>query len=157
MVKTFAPNKATVSRRWYIIDLDGMVLGRAASAIAKVLLGKHKADFAPHVDNGDFVIAVNASKIVVTGQKSTDKLYWRHSGYPGSIKNRSFEEMIKRDPTRVIELAVKNMLPKNKLGRSILGKLKVYPDKAPTHGFKAQQPEEFPVYLLDKNIKGEKK
>ncbi len=157
MVKTYTPNKTTVERRWYILDIDGLVLGRAASAIAMVLLGKHKADFAPHVDNGDFVIVINASKVRVTGKKGTDKLYWRHSGYPGSIRSRTFEEMMKRDPRRVIELAVKNMLPKNRLGRAILKKLKVYSDKGPTHKFAAQQPEEFPAYILESKVRGEKK
>lgn len=157
MVKTFIPNKETVERKWYVLDIDGLVLGRAASAIATVLLGKHKADFAPHVDNGDFVIVVNASKVKVTGAKSTDKMYWRHSGYPGAIKSRTFEEMIKRDPRRVIELAVKNMLPKNRLGRAILKKLKVYSGEGPSHKFKAQTPDEFPKYILDRMIRGERK
>lgn len=156
MVKTFAPNKATVNRKWYIIDLDGLVLGRASSAIATVLMGKHKADFAPHVDNGDFIIAVNAEKIRVTGKKRTDKIYYRHSGWPGGLRERNFEDMLKRDPRRVIELAVKNMLPKNRLGRALLKKLKVYSGQGPSHGFKAQQPEKFPSHVLDRMIRGEK-
>jgi len=155
MVKTYAPNNATVSRRWYKIDLDGLVLGRAASAIATVLIGKHKADYAPHVDNGDFVIAVNASKIRVTGKKMTDKFYYRHSGWPGGLRSRSLEEMMQRDPARVIELAVKNMLPKNRLGRALLKKLKVYKDEGPSHRFKAQQPEPFPAHVLDRMVRGE--
>jgi large subunit ribosomal protein L13 len=157
MVRTFTPNKTTVDRRWYIIDLDGLVLGRAASAIATVLIGKHKPDYSPHVDNGDFVIAINASKVRVTGKKETDKLYWRHSGYPGAIKSRTFVEMMKRDPRRVVELAVKNMLPKNRLGRALLKKLKVYADEGPSHGYKAQQPEEFPEYILERYLRGDKK
>jgi large subunit ribosomal protein L13 len=157
MVKTFSPNKATVDRRWYILDLDGLVLGRAASAIAVALLGKHKADWAPHVDNGDFVIAINASKIRVTGKKRTDKLYWRHSGYPGAIRSRTFAQMMQRDPRRVVELAVKNMLPKNRLGRALLRKLKVYSDGGPSHGFAAQKPEPFPAYILERMLRGEKK
>ena len=156
MVKTYTPNKTTVERKWYLLDLDGLVLGRAASAIAIVLLGKHKADFAPHVDNGDFVIVVNADKVRVTGKKTTDKLYWRHSGYPGSIKSRTFEQMMERDPRRVIELAVKNMLPKNRLGRAILKKLKVYSGGGPSHAFSAQQPEPCPEEILNRVIKGDK-
>ena len=156
MVKTFTPNKNTVVRKWYILDVDGLVLGRAASAIAQVLLGKHKPDFATHVDNGDFVIVVNAGKVRVTGNKATDKLYWRHSGYPGAIKSRTFEEMMARDPRRVIELAVKNMLPKNRLGRALLLKLKVYSDEGPRHGHRAQQPEEFPKYIIDSKMRGDK-
>jgi large subunit ribosomal protein L13 len=156
MVKTFAPSKATVERKWYILDLDGLVLGRAASAIAVVLMGKHKADFASHVDNGDFVIAINASKIRATGKKLTDKMYYRHSGWPGGLRTRSLQEMMDRDPGRVIELAVKNMLPKNRLGRALLNKLKVYADKGPAHGFDAQKPEPFPAWVLDRMIRGDK-
>lgn len=155
MVKTYVPNKATVERKWYILDIDGLILGRAASAIATVLLGKHKADFAPHVDNGDFVIVINADKVRVTGKKLTDKLYWRHSGYPGSIKSRTLGEMMKRDPRRVIELAVKNMLPKNRLGRALLKKLKIYSGSGPPHEFAAQKPEAFPEYILEKVKKGD--
>ena len=157
MVKTYIPNKSTVERRWYIIDLDGLVLGRAASAIAMVLIGKHKADYSPHVDNGDFVIAINASKVRVTGKKESDKMYWRHSGYPGAIKSRTYAEMMKRDPRRVIELAVKNMLPKNRLGRALLKKLKVYAGASPNHGYDAQKPEEFPKYILESKVRGEAK
>ena len=155
MVKTFTPNKETVSRKWYVIDLDGLVLGRAASAIAVVLLGKHKADYAAHVDNGDFVIAVNAAKIRVTGKKMTDKNYYRASGWPGAIKSRTLREMLDRDPGRVIELAVKNMLPKNRLGRTLLRKLKVYSGEGPVHAFKAQKPEPFPEHVLNRMIRGE--
>lgn len=156
MVKTYAPNKATVERKWYILDLDGLVLGRAASAIATVLMGKHKADWAPHVDNGDFVIAINASRIKATGKKMTDKLYYRHSGWPGALRSRSLQEMMKRDPRRVIELAVKNMLPKNRLGRALLRKLKVFADKGPSHGFEAQKPEAFPAHVLERMVRGDK-
>jgi large subunit ribosomal protein L13 len=156
MVKTFAPNKATVERRWYILDLDGLVLGRASSAIAVVLMGKHKADFAPHVDNGDFIIAINAAKIKATGKKLTDKMYYRHSGWPGGLRTRSLQEMMDRDPSRVIELAVKNMLPKNRLGRSLLLKLKVYADAGPAHGFTAQKPEPFPAHVIGRMTRGDK-
>lgn len=156
MVKTFSPNNVTVERKWYILDLDGLVLGRAASAIAVVLLGKHKADFAPHVDNGDFVIAINASKIKATGKKLTDKMYYRHSGWPGGLRTRSLHEMMQQDPARVIELAVKNMLPKNRLGRSLLGKLKVYADAGPAHAFQAQQPEPFPAHVIGRMTRGDK-
>lgn len=150
------PNKTTVERKWYLLDIDGLVLGRAASAIATVLLGKHKADFSQHVDNGDFVIVINADKLRVTGKKLTDKYYYTHSGYPGALKKRTLAEMMERDPRRVIELAVKNMLPKNRMGRAILKKLKVHAGPGPTHEFKAQQPEPFPAYILDRVIKGDK-
>jgi large subunit ribosomal protein L13 len=156
MVKTFSPNKATVERKWYVLDLEDLVLGRAASAIATVLLGKHKADFAPHVDNGDFVICVNAKKIKATGKKLSDKMYYRHSGWPGGLRQRSLQEMLDRDPARVIELAVKNMLPKNRLGRALLGKLKVYAGPVPPHGFQAQKPEPFPAQVLNRMVRGEK-
>lgn len=155
MVKTFTPTKATVERRWYILDLDGLVLGRAASAIAFVLMGKHKADFAPHMDNGDFVIAINAKKIRATGNKMSDKMYYRHSGWPGALRERSLSEMMDRDPARVIELAVKNMLPKSRLGRSLLRKLKVYAHAVPGHGFSAQKPEPFPAHVIGRMIRGE--
>lgn len=156
IVRTYTPKKATVERKWYILDLEGLVLGRAASAIAIVLLGKHKADYAPHVDNGDFVIAINASKIRVTGKKLTDKKYYRHSGWPGGLRTRSLQQMMSQNPARVIELAVKNMLPKNRLGRALLMKLKVFADAGPSHGFKAQKPEPFPAYVLERMIRGEK-
>jgi large subunit ribosomal protein L13 len=157
MVKTFTPTKETVNRQWYILDIDGLVLGRAASAIATVLLGKHKPDYSPHMDNGDFVIVINAAKVKVTGNKETDKNYYRHSGYPGGIKSLTFREMMDRDPSRVIELAVKNMLPKNRLGRAILNKLKVYNDAGPQHKYTAQQPEKFPQYIIDTMSRGESK
>lgn len=147
MNKTHTPRADELDRRWWVIDLEGKTLGRAAAAIAHVLIGKHKPDYTPHLDNGDFVIAVNCNKLRVTGKKMKDKFYYRHSGYPGAIKEESLEHLLKRKPERVIELAVKNMLPKNRLGRKMHRKLKVY--KGPDHPHQAQNPEPFP----DKYIK----
>jgi large subunit ribosomal protein L13 len=139
---THTPRADELERRWWVIDLEGKTLGRVAAAIAHVLLGKHKPDFTPHLDNGDFVIAVNCEKVLVTGKKSQDKMYYRHSGYPGGIKEESFQHLIRRKPERIIELAVKNMLPKNSLGRKLHRKLKAY--KGPNHPHQAQNPEPFP-------------
>ena len=156
MVKTYVPNKDTVERNWVLIDLDGLVLGRAASAIAFVISGKHKPDYAPHVDNGDFVISINADKVKVTGNKVKDKMYYRHSGWPGALKERSFGDMMERDSRKVIQLAVKNMLPKNKLGRALIKKLKVHANAGPSHQFKAQAPGEFPAHVLNRMKRGDK-
>jgi large subunit ribosomal protein L13 len=140
--RTHTPKKDELQRNWWVIDLEGKTLGRAAAAIAHVLIGKHKPDYSPHLDNGDFVIAVNCKKVRVTGRKMRDKTYYRHSGYPGALKQESLEQLLKRRPERVIELAVKNMLPKNRLGRAMFHKLKVY--AGPEHPHKAQKPVEFP-------------
>ena len=146
MKMTYFPKKGDLTRDWYVIDLDNMTLGRAASAIAIVLNGKHKPNFVPYDDNGDFVIAINASKVKMTGLKEFNKMYYSHSGYPGALKETSFEEMMKKDPRRVVELAVKRMLPQNKLGRKYMRKLKVY--RGDEHPHKAQKPEKFPDYVL---------
>jgi large subunit ribosomal protein L13 len=146
MKMTYFPKKGDLSRKWYIIDLDGMTLGRASSAIALVLNGKHRPDFIPYDDNGDFVIAINASKVKVTGMKVSDKMYYSTSGYPGALREFSFQDMMKRDPRRVIELAVKRMLPQNKLGNRLIKKLKVY--RGTDHRHSAQKPEPFPEYVL---------
>ncbi len=140
--KTHTPRKEELDRRWWVIDLDGKTLGRAAAAIAHVIIGKHKPDYTPHLDNGDFVIAVNCDKVRVTGKKMGDKMYYRHSGYPGAIKEESLEHLLQRKPEKVIEFAVKNMLPKNRLGRKMQRKLKVY--AGPDHPHQAQNPEPFP-------------
>jgi len=140
--RTHTPRAEELNRDWWVIDLEGKTLGRAAAAIAHVLIGKHKPDYAPHLDNGDFVVAINANKVRVTGNKAKDKAYFRHSGYPGAIKEERFEQLIKRRPEKIIELAVKNMLPKNRLGRAMQRKLKVYP--GPRHPHQAQRPKEFP-------------
>lgn len=136
---TFSAKKETVERAWLIVDATDKPLGRLASEIARRLRGKHKPEFTPHVDTGDYVIVVNAAKVGLTGQKRTQKMYHWHSGYPGGIKSTSFERMIKSKPERVIEIAIKGMLPKGPLGRDMFRKLKVYP--GPDHRHAAQQPK----------------
>jgi large subunit ribosomal protein L13 len=139
MQKTFQAKPGEVPREWYVVDLDGKTLGRAASAIAVVLRGKHKPQFTPHVDAGDFVIAVNADKVMLTGKKLTEKRYYRHSGYPGGIRSFTAGQLMARKPGEVLRLAVKGMLPKNTLGRKLLKKLKIY--ASPEHPHQAQQPK----------------
>jgi large subunit ribosomal protein L13 len=136
---TFSAKKETVERTWFIVDATDKPLGRLASEIARRLRGKHKPEFTPHVDTGDYVVVVNAAKVGLTGQKRSQKMYHWHSGYPGGIKSASFEQMIKRKPERVIEIAIKGMLPKGPLGRDMFRKLKVYP--GPDHRHAAQQPK----------------
>ena len=143
MRTTFMANDATVERKWYVIDAEGQRLGRLASEVATLLRGKHKPTYTPHVDTGDYVIVINAEKIELTGKKLTDKMYYRHSGYPGGLKERTAGEMLDRHPERVIEIAVKGMLPKGALGRKMFKKLHVY--SGPEHNNHAQQPE---VYEL---------
>jgi large subunit ribosomal protein L13 len=138
-MKTFSATPATVRRDWFIVDANGKTLGRLASEVARRLRGKHKPEYTPHVDTGDYIIVVNAAKVRVTGKKTTDKIYYHHSGYPGGIKSTPFEKLIVRHPERVIELAVKGMLPKNPLGRAMFRKLKVYAGAA--HKHLAQQPQ----------------
>lgn len=131
--------EALAQRRWYVIDAEDKVLGRMATEIARVLRGKHKPSFSPHVDAGDFVIVVNAKRVKVTGAKESDKRYYRHTGYPGGLRVARLSEMRARKPEAVVRLAVKGMLPKNRLGRGQLGKLKVY--AGPEHPHGAQTPE----------------
>jgi len=138
-MKTYSPKAAEIERRWWVIDAEGQVLGRLASAIATRLRGKDKPIYAPHMDTGDFVIVVNAAKVRVTGRKLQQKLYYRHSGYPGGLKQITLEQQLKRHPERVIEHAVRGMLPKNALGHQLFRKLKVY--AGPTHPHVAQQPQ----------------
>jgi len=142
-LKTYIAKEDEVldSRRWYIVNAQDQILGRLASQIASLLKGKHKPIYSPHQDVGDFVVVVNAEKIRVTGNKLKDKMYYRHSGYPGGQKATSLEQMLQKHPERVIELAVKRMLPKNALGRKMFLKLKVYP--GPDHPHAAQVPEQF--------------
>lgn len=144
-MKTFHLTKeeAKEQRKWYVVDADGKVLGRLASEIAKVLRGKHKPVFSPHIDVGDFVVVVNASKIRLTGAKWQKKLYRFHSGYPGGLKTWTAEQLFKRKPEELLRLAVKGMLPKNRLGRKLLRKLKIYP--GPDHPHQAQKPEPLEV------------
>ena len=138
-MKTFTAKPETVKRDWYVVDATGKTLGRLASELALRLRGKHKAEYTPHVDTGDYIIVLNADKVAVTGNKRTDKVYYRHTGYVGGIKEATFEEMIARRPERVIEIAVKGMLPKGPLGRAMFRKLKVYAGNEHNHA--AQQPQ----------------
>ncbi|MDW8270251.1 MAG: 50S ribosomal protein L13 [Anaerolineae bacterium] len=138
MNKTFSQRPEDVQREWLLVDAEGKTLGRLASEIAKILRGKHKPTFTPHVDGGDFVVVINADKIRVTGDRLESKKYYRHSGYMGGLKEISLRRMLETHPERVLELAVRGMLPKNRLGRKMFKKLKVY--AAPTHPHAAQQP-----------------
>lgn len=137
-MKTFSAKPESVKRDWFVIDAEGLVLGRLATEIARRLRGKHKPEYTPHVDTGDYIVVVNADKIRVTGRKMQDKMYHHHSGYPGGIKSISLEKLLAKAPERVIETAVKGMLPKGPLGRAMYRKLKVY--AGPEHGHAAQQP-----------------
>ncbi|MFN2328598.1 MAG: 50S ribosomal protein L13 [Chromatocurvus sp.] len=138
-MKTFSAKAESVSHDWFVVDADGKTLGRLASEIAHRLRGKHKAEYTPHVDTGDYIVVVNAEKIRVTGAKSTDKIYHHHTGYPGGIRSMSFEKLIDKAPERVIQRAVKGMLPRNPLGRAMFSKLKVYAGGEHPHA--AQQPQ----------------
>ena len=139
MIKSFIAKKETVQRDWYIIDAKDKILGRMASRIAMILQGKTKPVYTPHVDTGDFVIVVNAEKIKLTGNKMNDKTYYTHSGYPGGFKEHSVKTLLEKHPERVINLAVKRMMPKTKLGNAMLKKLKIY--SGPDHSHEAQQPK----------------
>ncbi len=138
-MKTWNAKPGEVDRRWYVVDADGKTLGRLATRIADTLRGKTKPEYTPHVDTGDFVVVVNAEKIAVTGSKLDDKRYYRHSGYPGGLRSRSLREELQRRPTEVLRRAVKGMLPRNRLARAQLTKLKVY--AGPEHPHEAQSPE----------------
>jgi len=138
--KTKSANKATVNKEWYVVDATNEVLGRLASRVAKIMRGKNKPDFTPHVDCGDNVIVINAEKIKLTGNKFQDKQYIRHSGYPGGQTSQSAEAIMKKDPTKLVENAVKGMLPKNRLGSAIFNNLHVY--SGSEHKHEAQQPKE---------------
>ena len=137
-MKTFSAKPETVKRDWYLVDAENKTLGRLATEIARRLRGKHKPEFTPHVDTGDYIVVVNADKIRVTGRKATDKMYHHHTGYIGNLKSISFEKLQARAPGRVLEIAVKGMLPKNALGRAMYRKLKVY--AGAEHNHAAQQP-----------------
>ncbi len=138
-MKTFMASSATVDRKWYVVDAEGMTLGRLASEVAKVLRGKNKPTYTPHVDTGDYVIVVNAEKIAVTGKKMDQKVYYSHSDYVGGLKATTLKEMLAKHPERVVEHAVKGMLPKGPLGRQMYTKLFVY--AGPDHKHAAQKPE----------------
>jgi large subunit ribosomal protein L13 len=138
-MKTYSAKPGEITREWYLVDAEGKTLGRLATQIAEVLRGKRKAAYTPHVDTGDFVVVVNAEKIAVTGNKLDDKMYYRHSGYPGGIKSRPLREQLERRPTEVLRKAVKGMLPRNKLAARQLVKLKIY--AGPDHPHEAQAPK----------------
>ena len=142
-MKTYSAKKGEISREWYLVDAEGQTLGRLATQIADRLRGKGKPQFTPHVDTGDFVVVVNAEKVAVTGNKLDDKMYYRHSGYPGGLKERPLREQLRRRPEEVLRKAVKGMLPRNRLGRQQLTKLKIY--AGPEHPHDAQAPKPLEV------------
>ena len=151
MIKTPLPNQATLEKKWYVVDAADQRLGRLATEIAMILRGKNKPTYTPHMDTGDYVIVVNAEKVVVTGKKSSQKLYRRHSGRPGGMKTETFNQLQARIPQRIIEQAVKGMLPKNSLGRQLFTHLKVY--VGTDHPHQAQQPEELKINTLPQGDK----
>ncbi len=138
-MKTYSAKPETVERDWYIVDAENKTLGRLSTEIARRLRGKHKPEYTPHVDTGDYIVVINAEKVYVSGNKRTDKMYHHHTGYVGNLKSISFEKLIERAPERVIETAVKGMLPKNPLGRAMYKKMKVYAGSE--HPHTAQQPK----------------
>src|SRR3954453_9831461 len=144
-MKTYVAKPTDRERNWLVVDAEGQTLGRLATQIADALRGKRKPTYTPHIDTGDFVVVVNAEKIAVTGQKRTEKMYYRHSGYPGGLKSRTLNDMLERRPEEVIRLAVRGMLPRNRLGRKQLTKLKIY--AGPDHPHAAQQPQ--PMALIE--------
>ncbi len=142
-MKTFSAKAETVKRDWYVVDATDRVLGRMAAEIASRLRGKHKPEYTPHVDTGDYIVVVNAEKIRVTGKKAVNKIYYHHTGFPGGIKSISFEKLIDKAPERALEIAVQGMLPKGPLGREMLKKLKIYAGSAHPHA--AQQPQQLTI------------
>ena len=146
--RTFSPKPSDIERSWFVIDADNVPLGRLASEVAQILRGKNKPTYAPHMDGGDFVIVVNADKIHVSGNKETEKIYYRHSGYPGGLRADTLSQVRKNHPERLIEAAIRGMLPKNRLGRQIFRKLKVY--AGPDHPHAAQKPE--PLTLMYRKV-----
>ncbi|AAU28765.1 50S ribosomal protein L13 [Legionella pneumophila subsp. pneumophila str. Philadelphia 1] len=143
LMKTFSAKGNEVKRDWFVVDASEKVLGRLATEIARRLRGKHKAEYTPHVDTGDYIIVTNAEKVIVTGRKFKNKMYHHHTGFPGGIKSASFEKLQDKNPTKIIELAVKGMLPKNPLGREMYRKLKVYAGSE--HPHTAQQPKQLEI------------
>ena len=144
-MRTYSPSAKEIERAWFVVDAEGQSLGRLATRVAAVLRGKHKPTFAPHLDTGDFVVVINADKVTLKGSKVDQKLYHRHSGYPGGLTSVPFLTMLDKKPTEVVERAVHGMLPKNKLGRAMGKKLKVY--AGPTHPHEAQAPQPLPDHL----------
>ena len=143
IMKTYTAKPETVKREWFVVDAEGQTLGRLATEIASRLRGKHKPEYTPHVDTGDYIVVINADKVAVTGAKAQDKMYYRHTGYPGGLREINFDDLQVRKPGRVVELAVQGMLPKNPLGRAMFSKLKVY--AGAEHPHTAQQPKELKV------------
>jgi len=142
-MKSYMARPREVERNWYLIDAEGQTLGRLATEIARLLRGKNKPRYTPHVDTGDFVVVVNAEKVVVTGRKAEQKVYYRHTGYPGGLKETSYEVMLERKPTEILRRAVRGMMPRTRLGRRQLRKLKIY--AGPEHPHEAQSPEPYEV------------
>ncbi len=142
-MKTFSAKPETVTRDWFVVDAAGKTLGRLASEIASRLRGKHKAEYTPHVDTGDYIIVVNAGQVAVTGNKAQQKMYWHHTGYPGGIRGVRYDKLVSTKPEQVIEIAVKGMLPKGPLGRAMFSKLKVYGGAEHPHAAQLPQPLEF--------------
>ena len=142
-MSTYVAKPADIQRKWYVVDAEGKTLGRLCTGIAHVLMGKNKAEYTPFTDTGDYVVVVNADKVELTGKKWNEKYYRYHSGYPGGLKEMSYADLRERKPEKMIELAVKGMLPKNKLGRKMIKKLKVY--AGPEHNHAAQQPEKLDI------------
>ena len=142
-MRTFSPKPADINRQWHVIDAEDIVLGRLAVQAATLLRGKHKPTFAPHVDGGDFVIIINAEKVALSGNKRTDKLAYRHSGYPGGLKSIAYGDLLDKDARKAIEKSVRGMLPKNRLGDQLITKLKVY--SGPEHPHTAQKPQPFEI------------
>jgi large subunit ribosomal protein L13 len=138
-VRTYSPKASEIERSWYVVDAEGMVLGRLATEVARILRGKHKPTFTPHLDTGDHVIIVNADKVVLTSDKAERKEVWSHSGYPGGISSTTYAELLRKKPAEAVRATVRGMVPKNRLGRQMVRKLKVY--AGPTHPHEAQQPE----------------
>jgi len=145
-VRTFSPKAGDVQRQWHVVDASDVVLGRLASHVASLLRGKHKPIYAPHVDTGDFVIVVNARNVAISGNKLEQKRAYRHSGYPGGLRSITYRDLLERHPERLVEKAVRGMLPKNTLGRKMFSKLKVY--AGPDHPHQAQQPEPYTISQL---------
>ena len=145
-MRTFTPSGKDIPREWYVVDADGMTLGRLATRVASVLRGKHRPTFTPNLDMGDFVIVVNADRVVLTGGKAGAKTYHSHSGFPGGLRSVPFLRQMQRSSAQVVETAVRGMLPKNSLGRTMLGKLKVYPGAEHPHA--AQQPQPLPDHVM---------
>ena len=150
-MRTYSPKPGEISRQWHVIDASDVVLGRLASQTAILLRGKHKPYYAPHMDTGDFVVIVNAAKVALSGNKRETKFEYRHSGYPGGLRKRSYGELLRTRPERVVERAVRGMLPKNSLGRQMLRKLKVY--GGPEHPHAAQKPQPFEITQVAQDVR----